>query len=206
MPVRLMLALCLLSLFYSCKNVNHKDEVNNGFIDSLNEKRIGQTNYWIFVPADFEIKENEGPDFSVFYFVDTTAKSGFSGGMYFGNYPSRFPPKNDSCKIEVINSEILGENSDWSLYECNGEYSVQTIVDSKSKGWNNQIHVFGHTSSRSDVYRILKIYSTFTKRTKGATYGIELNNNILQDTEQSTSAKNVSRRICANFSSTPSQQ
>jgi hypothetical protein len=57
-------------------------------LDSLTEKQIGDLNYTISIPRDYSIKENQGPDFSVFHFspTDTTVKNKFSGGIYFGNY------------------------------------------------------------------------------------------------------------------------
>jgi hypothetical protein len=160
-------ALSILILFFSCKDVTKSNQVSQHFVDSLRVKQVGSLKYWISIPTGFEITEREGPDFSVYYFVqsDTTKKSKFSGGMYFGNYASKFPPNNDSCKVETINSKILDQNSDWTLYECQGVYSVQTIVASNSgEGWNNEIHAFGHGGSKNDLFKILKIYSTLHKK------------------------------------------
>jgi hypothetical protein len=85
--------------------------------------------------------------------------------VYFGNHPSKFPAKNDSCKVSTINSQILGKNSTWTIYECDGELTVQTIVDSRSaEGWNSRIHVFGHAANKEDLDKILAVYSTLRKK------------------------------------------
>src|SRR5690348_15655304 len=104
-------------LSLSCKENNQKDNiVTQNFMDSLIEMQVGQMNYYISLPTKFEIKEKEGPDFSVFYFAesDTTALTSFSGGMYFGNFPHQFPPKNDSCKIKTIDSQVLEKKLSWT--------------------------------------------------------------------------------------------
>src|SRR5688572_30368000 len=160
MTIRFIFCFALLSfLFHCCKDSGQKNNiVTQNFLDSLVEKQVGQLSYYISMPTKYDIKEKEGPDFSVFYFADsdTTAVTSFSGGMYFGNYPSEFLPKNDSCKIKTVDSQILGKNSSWTIYECDGEFAVQTIVDSKSgEGWNSQIHVFGHGKSKEDLDKIL---------------------------------------------------
>lgn len=168
--IRFAFPFALLSfMFLSCNNSNQKTDIlTQNFLDSLVEKQVGQLSYYISIPAKYNLTEKEGPDFSVFYFADsdTTAMTGFSGGMYFGNHPSEFPPGNDLCNVRTIESPILGSNSSWTIYECDGEFAVQTIVDSKSgKGWNSQIHVFGHGKSKEDLDKILAIYSTLRKKT-----------------------------------------
>lgn len=154
-------------VFLSCKDNSQKgNEVKQTFLDSLVEEQIGGMNYYISLPINFSIEKKEGPDFSVFYFAntDTTAANSFSGGMYFGNHPSEFPPENDSCKVETIDSKILAESSTWTVYKCNGEFLAQTIVDSRSdERWNNQIHVFGHAKKEVDLDKVLAIYSTLRK-------------------------------------------
>jgi hypothetical protein len=158
----------LLTIFLSgCNRINNDHRVSDAFMDSLTENQIGKTSYYISIPNDYDIKEKEGPDFSVFYFSskDTTKEVAFSGGLYFGNFSSEFPPPNDSCKVETIKSKIFDDNDDWTVFECSGDYSIQTIISNKySKGWNNEIHAFGHASGRDDLYKLLGVYSTLNKK------------------------------------------
>ena len=169
MLLRALIPFTLLSLsILSCKdNAQKHNSKIRAFIDSLNEVQVGQMDYLISIPKNYSIKEREGPDFSVFYFADsdTTALPDFAGGMYFGNYPNKFPALNDSCKVRTQESEILGKNSTWTIFECNGQFSAQTIIDSKSdEGWNDKIHAFGHGRSKEDLEKLLAIYSTLRQK------------------------------------------
>ena len=167
MTTRLVTALMIAGLCFSCSRARDNfGDVSQSFLDSLMEKQIGTTNYFISVPKDFEIQEEEGIDFTVFYFVDSdTLQSNLNGGLYFGNYPGLFPQQPDSCNSETVKSKILGNNSTWTIYYCQGEYLVETIVENKeSEGWNDRIHAFGHGRSREDIYKILRMYSTFHRK------------------------------------------
>jgi hypothetical protein len=167
------LIIILLTLLFmpSCSRVNNNtnDELTNDlFRKSLVEKEISTIGFHIYLPPHYSIKENEGPDFSVFYFAstDSTISNPFSGGLYFGNFPNEFRAANDSCKIEMMKGEALGESRNWRVYNCDGKYAIQTIINNKSsEGWNNNIHVFGHGASPEDLNKILVIYSTL-KRTQ----------------------------------------
>jgi len=78
----------------------------------------------------------------------------------------KLEPENGRCKEENINSKILDNFSEWTIYICNNKYSIQTIVDSKSgEGWNNRIHAFGNCTSKEDLEEILEIYSTLKRKT-----------------------------------------
>ncbi len=166
--IKLIAGLHLTLFFSSCNMSNHNDNlVSSSFIDSLREEHVEETSYYISIPTGYSIKENRGPDFIVFYFVpiDTTVKIDFSGGFYFGNFPNKFQPPNDSCKIDMIKGEILDKGADWTVFECNKSYSIQTIVNNKySEGWNNQIHAFGHGTSKSELYKILQMFATLKKK------------------------------------------
>lgn len=160
------------SLISSC-NTSDKRKVDSdkqdAFRKSLKEQQIEGVNFYISLPPTYAIKMNEGPDFSVYYIqpVDTTVKTAFTAGLYFGNYPHTFEAPNDSCQITKTNGNILGENTDWTVYHCGERYSIQAIVDSHSgEGWNSKIHSFGHAYSESDLTKILEIYSTLQQKKK----------------------------------------
>jgi hypothetical protein len=159
-------ALVAIILLANCRNSNsNPGNVTQDFLDSLNERQI--LNYKISIPRDYSIKEKEGPDFTVFYFAptDTTIKHKFSGGIYFGNYPNKFSSSSGGCKNEIIKGDILDGYAYWTVFDCNGDFSIQTITASKSReGWNNQIHAFGHGKSKNEIYKLLGIYSTLRKK------------------------------------------
>ncbi len=160
-----------LSVFLSltilgCSDKKTKHIPENPYLKQLTEKQIGETNYYISIPKKYTIKENRGPDFSVYYFypTDTTAAAAFSGGFYFGNHPSLFEPS-DSCKTEKIQRKILKKNTEWTVYNCKGKYSIQSIVESgSSKGWNQYIHAFASANSAADLKNIFLILETMKKK------------------------------------------
>jgi hypothetical protein len=151
--------------FWTCQN--NADQKGSTFIKVLKEKQLGDTKFYISLPDKYLIKETRGEDFSVFYFNpgDSSLSDTFSGGIYFGNYPSEFRPENDSCKIEKVNGKILNSKDDWVLYICDNNYSIQTIIKNpKNNGWDNFIHVFGRGGSRSEINKLLDIFSTLKRK------------------------------------------
>jgi hypothetical protein len=141
--------------------------VDSTFVKGLVEKQIGKSDYYISIPKEYSMNETEGPDFSTYYFspTDTTIKANFLGGFYFGNHPGKFDPDNDSCKIEKFKSKILNDNADWTIYNCNGEFSIQTIIDSKSgEEWNELIHAFGSAKSSAELSKVLEVFRTMKKK------------------------------------------
>ena len=144
-------------------------QVSSTFRNQLVEQRIGESNYYISLPENYAIKKTQGIDFSVYYFlaIDTTQKTNFSGGLYFGNFPSQFGPANDSCKITTVRSKILKKISKWTIYICQGDYTLQTIVEIKdNKDWNELIHAFGRANYEDDINKVLYIYSTLRQKRK----------------------------------------
>ncbi|QRY60430.1 hypothetical protein [Sphingobacterium siyangense] len=152
------------------KNNGHRavsSSADTAYIKSLEERQIGGSKYSVFLPTDYAIKETNGGDFSIysFYPTDTTNHTGFSGGFYFGNHPSQFPAKSKSCKTAYLKSEILDQNVKWTIYNCNGNYLIQTITNSKSgEGWNELIHIFGNAKSTKDLDKLLFIFTTIKKK------------------------------------------
>ena len=133
---------------------------------SLTEKKIGKSNYYISLPNDYVITEKNGEDFSVFHFepTDTTEKNKLTFGFYFGNFPHEFDTANDSCQLEIIEGEILGNSTDWKIFNCHENYSVQTIAENKDgESWNQKIHAFGNFKNRTDLDIVLNIFGTLRK-------------------------------------------
>lgn len=163
-------ALFTILLLYSCKENSDKGSkknvADNEFLKTLVERQIGKSNYYISLPKDYVIEETNGEDFSVYHFhpADSTKKEDFSGGFYFGNHPSQFPPDNKSCTTENKKNRILAQNSNWTVYNCNGNYAIQTIIDSKSgENWNELLHLFGNAQSNKNLNNLLFIFTTMKK-------------------------------------------
>ncbi|WP_286840838.1 MULTISPECIES: hypothetical protein [Sphingobacterium] len=147
------------------KSVDHS--VDTTFVKSLEERQLGGSKYSISLPTDYAMNETNGEDFSVYHFypADTTDHTGFSGGLYFGNHPSQFPAKSRSCKTEHLKIEIFGQDVSWTIYNCNEDYSIQSIMYSKSgEGWNELVHMFGKAKSTKDLDKLLFIFKTMKKK------------------------------------------
>lgn len=160
---------CIITIQTSCNNNSTKDNssIENKTKITLTEKPIGESGYFISVPSDYSISTSNGPDFSVYYFspTDTTVKDKLSGGLYFGNFPHEFEADNDSCKTETLKGKILDNIQEWTVYNCQGDFSIQTIADNKKgEGWNQRIHAFGHAKSNDELQTIVDIYSTLRKK------------------------------------------
>lgn len=137
------------------------------YIKELEERQLGRSIFFISIPPDYTIDVTEGEDFKVYYFspVDTTVEASFNGGIYFGNHPSGFSKDYDSCKTENSKSKILYQDADWTIYNCNGRYSVQTVIDNyKSQGWDNSIHAFGHAKSKADLIKLMTVFKTLKRK------------------------------------------
>ncbi|TDX00364.1 hypothetical protein [Dinghuibacter silviterrae] len=95
----------------------------------LVKHKIPGTSFTISIPAGYRLLQNNGPDFTVYYFApgDTTAPFSFSGGFYFGNFPHRFGP-DSGCTTRTLHRPLLGTPAEWTVYDCDSIHSLQTII------------------------------------------------------------------------------
>jgi len=153
--------LLLGALFLTACHNNSATTTESKFKNSLVEKKVPGTDFYISIPPNYSLKDQNGPDFSVYYFgpSDTTDKKSFRGGFYLGNAPGAF--NDDSCKVEKRNAPLLGEDEVWSVSDCNNQYRIQTITKSKSDGkWGTYIHAFGRARSKTELNKLFDVYST----------------------------------------------
>lgn len=161
-------ALALTTLFsVACQFKNSPDTpgVDTAFIARLQEKQVPHSRYVISLPQNYALKENEGPDFSVYYFqpIDTVAEPDFTGGFYLGNYPSESAP-NDSCVHAPLQAKIMGALKEWAVFDCQGGFSIHTLALTNSKdGWDAYVHAFGHGVDDEALIKIVSIFSTLKK-------------------------------------------
>ncbi len=162
------LAIILFStLIISCNNSRQnsesKEAQEDNYINSLVETPLGYGDYKISIPEDYIIEKTDGPDFWVYYIYpeDTTDLSSFRGGLYLGGHPSEFSAQNEDCSTEKILGKILEQNKNWTIYNCDGTISIQTIVDGGlDQGFQLRIHAFGNCASKEDMNNLFKVFST----------------------------------------------
>lgn len=160
-----VLLFSIVALFSSCNNLKYK--ADESFLKNLKENRLGNTSYYISLPDDYILKESIGPDFNVYYFYssDTTNKKAFSGGIYFGGYPSEFKADADSYKTEKISGKLLDRKINWTVFNCNEKYIIQTVIEQEpSQGYIEKIHVFGYCVSKKEADKLFGVFSTFESK------------------------------------------
>lgn len=164
----ILMAIILLS---ACSCTGRKqigsEQIENLLTSRLQEQQIGQSNFYITLPSGYVMRETKGLDFSVYYFsaTDTTASDSFTAGLYFGDYPAEFQPDSDGCTTETMKGKILDVSKDWTLYNCNGQYTIQTIVDNESGAeGSKRIHAFGRVSNQTTLDKILGMFATLVKK------------------------------------------
>ena len=163
---------CLAWIWLLHSSCNNNASQNKNTTDTLGrvklfEKSIGESGFVVSVPAEYSITTSNGPDFSVYYIspIDTAIKGQLTCGLYFGNFPHEFEADNDSCKVETLKGQMLDSMQTWKVYNCHGDFSVQTITaGQKGEGWNFKVHAFGHAKRREDLKTILEIFSTLKKK------------------------------------------
>ncbi|SHG64231.1 hypothetical protein SAMN04488109_1203 [Chryseolinea serpens] len=145
------------------------DTVDTTFVSPLQTKVVPHSGYVIDLPSNYSLKENTGPDFSVFYFkpIDTTSIPNFYGGFYLGNYPSRFSVANNSCSHAPLQAPLFNALEEWTLFDCMNGFSSQAIGATNTKdGWDTYVHAFGHGADDEALHKLVTIFATLRKKEK----------------------------------------
>lgn len=131
--------------------------------ENLSETPLEGMGFTISIPENYKIDQHQGEDFIVFYITpkDTGSMNSYSGGVYFGNFPSEFGFSHDSCQSQKIQADLLGRRVDWKLYSCTDSYLFETVIENQpNHGCDEKIHAFGKCKYEWDIKKILFIFST----------------------------------------------
>lgn len=140
---------------------------NDPYRKELIKQKLNGSTYCISLPGNYTLKLNRQIDFDVYSFFprNTADKSGFRGGVYFGNAPGMFKPDSAKCKIDTLHGAILGDVKSWTLYTYKEHYYVQIITPSKSDGHSNEkIHAFGRAATKTELHKLMVVFSTLEKQ------------------------------------------
>ncbi|HUP81145.1 MAG TPA: hypothetical protein VM260_21525 [Pirellula sp.] len=90
----------LFALFVGCST----GSVNRESLQTLALKSWGNgaPRLLINLPATFRLKEHNGPDFTVFYFTETTSRDSF--GIYVGHNPNQFNKSEEGVTMRLFPS------------------------------------------------------------------------------------------------------
>lgn len=141
----------------------------------LINQQLADTDFYISIPSDFNVRRVEGSDFVVYYFNPATHIDTFSFGLYIGNFPSGFKQPDEYCIKEMLEGNLQTKICKWDIYSCNDEYFIETIVENGDINADKElvilrsdekIHAFGNSKKRDGINFILEIFSTFGKENK----------------------------------------
>jgi|GEM_PF-2072476 len=120
----------------------------------------GQGGLWISLPATYALKTTDGPDFSVHYFApaDTTVRSRYTGGLYFG-YNPQGSDSTAGCQRRRVTVAVLGRPVRFAVQRCATGYVVDAVFNGPS-GPPLVINAFGEAKSADELRQLLAIFAT----------------------------------------------
>lgn len=152
--------ICLfLMLLYACSYTNNLKTNWDHWVESP----IGDSHYFVSLPANYVIKETKDNYYAIYFFnsKDTNQIAPFYGGFYFSAYSASLIPNNLNREESKITNTFLDQKTEWTIYHFKEEYEIQTIVDNKDKeSLLKKIHVFGYVSSLSYLPQLIHVFST----------------------------------------------
>jgi hypothetical protein len=160
MKKNISLSLIIIPLLFACNN--SKSE----YLKSLHKTELKNSSFYLSIPQNYILEKEEGPDFDMHYFYpeDTCDTESFSGGLYIGFNPSLFSKYEDKAATKTINSEILGKDVEWTIFEYENEIFIQTIISFKDKdGWEIIIHAFGTAYSEEEMQKLIWTLETLAE-------------------------------------------
>ena len=163
-PVYLLLLLCWLTC--SCRSLegrrNDTARQQSGLSSRLT-LQLGKSAFYLSLPPDYQIKEINGIDFTVYYFQpkDSTHTSMGKGGIYVGGHPGRRGAEGDNCIAGNRPGVMLNKLVSWDTYSCTSKAFMETIVavDPYLK-----IHAFGEAKDKQELEKLLPVFSSLTQK------------------------------------------
>jgi hypothetical protein len=118
----------------------------------------------IDLPSSFSMKPQEGPDFDVYYFSDSSTKS--SMGLYAGHHPSMRSRESGVVDVQRQTGRVGDVSVEWQRWTADGRHCSETLVHdlfgkSAPKQYSGLIlHVFMSAPTAEDVARMEAAAST----------------------------------------------
>ena len=137
----------------------------------LIERPLGESGYFVSLPSTYALKSTDAEDFVVYYFApaDTTVRTHFTGGVYFGGHPQG-PDSAAGCQVRRVPTTLLGRPATWTVQRCATGYTLHAVFDSQSgQGWNSLINTFGEAKSAAELRQLLAIFATLRRQPKPVT-------------------------------------
>lgn len=129
----------------------------------LVEQALGKTGFFVSLPSTYALKSTDAADFLVYYFApaDTTVRTHFTGGIYFGGHPQGIDSAAAGCQVRRVPATLLGRPATWRVQRCATGYALDAVFDSHSaEDWNPLINTFGEAKSAAELRQLLAIFAT----------------------------------------------
>jgi len=135
--------------------------------DSLVEKRIDTTDFYISIPHEFTVGRLWSSHASYYPIgnPDTNIHTTFQGMLImFHNEGDIELSKNDHPE-QRRKGMILGEDKEWRIYGYEPDLSIETIIKwEHPSGAKTPIRVTGYGKTTEDLEKMLYIFSTMKKK------------------------------------------
>jgi hypothetical protein len=128
----------------------------------LEERQLGSSSYFLKIPSDYQLINNGGEDFLLYYFApaDTSDHTKVNGGIMVGTFPAPFGPDSPDCKTAKKKGIVDGLDVEWSIYNCNGVYFMEGLTGNYGEV---QIHAFGNYYKAEDEALLTEILQSLRK-------------------------------------------
>ncbi|MBF9220455.1 hypothetical protein [Hymenobacter ruricola] len=137
----------------------------------LVEQALGDSGYFVTLPGTYKLRSTDAADFLVYYFApaDTTVRTSFTGGLYFGGHPQEASETGPGCQLRRVPTTLLGRPATWRVQRCATGYTVSAVFDSHSgQGWNPLINAFGEAKSAAELRQLLAIFASLRQQPKAS--------------------------------------
>jgi len=124
---------------------------------------LGSTGFALALPATYALKAVDGPDFLVYYFapVDTTVRTTFTGGLYFGNHPQGGSDTTAGCQVRQLPATLLRQPVVWTVRRCATGYSLDGVFDNpRGQPGQDKINAFGEARSAAELRQLQTIIAS----------------------------------------------
>jgi len=129
------------------------------------EKQIANSRFYISLPGGYSVKENPGPDFTVYYFLPNTEGADCGkAGFYIGGHPGKFYEGADYSFFQLGHHQLLGIVSEWKISRGkDGSLCSETIIQREQF---EKIHAFVSTGNMEDLDKWITIFGTLRESGK----------------------------------------
>lgn len=124
------------------------------------EQQIYKSAFFISLPDGYNIKENPGPDFNVYYFLPLAKSPYRTAGYYVGGHPRSFYNNDDYRFVRVLYSPLFHLLPEWRVYLKDDIYYAETMIELAPF---EIVHAFVNAETLGALEKWLKVFNSLRK-------------------------------------------